>query len=92
VATWLDDFLTAIKRLKRSGTLLPARNYLNVGSGLNIQPDPDDADAYTLTATGTPAWPGTSAELLAGDGSVVEVGPNLTLVDGVLSATSGSVP
>ena len=92
MATWLDDFLTAIKRLKRSGTLLPARNYLDIGSGLNVQPDPDDADTYTLTATGTPAWPGTSAELLAGDGSIVSVGHNLTLANGVLSASTAAAP
>lgn len=87
-ATWLDDFLTAIKRLRRNGALLDPRNYLNIGAGLDIQPGPGPDD-YTLTATGTPAWPGTASDLLAGDGSIVAVGSGLSLSGGTLAATGG---
>lgn len=89
MATWLDDFLVAIKRIKSNGTLLPARNYLNFASGITITSGPD-ADTYTVQASNTPSWPGDAAHLLAADGSSVTVGTGLELAAGTLAVTGGA--
>ena len=79
-ASLMEDYLHVLDRLRDIASTAPNNGEVLTWDAVNAY--------YAPMPGGGMVWPGSSSDVLAGDGSLITVGTNLTLAGGILSADS----